>query len=1237
MTIRGRLLLLAGAMLLPYLVLIAAGAYLGREEAIDRALAEQQLEAEQAAAQLGSHVERARALLAGVEAAVADDLGAEQRNDGRLRKLHAEVSGSASTLSVIAADGRLVASATLGLAERAGVNLSNAPTFRAAMDTRAFAVGAPARSPVTGEWVVVMARPILGPGGEPRAVTAAITPLDRLDEIVDGLRSSPEGVVVLTTEKGALLARAPRDPRLRGADLSGSREFRVAREGATFVGQTQAEDGATLYGASVPVPNAPWQVFVAVPASAALAPAIARLREQLLVALLMVFAAGAVAWWAARGVSGPIQELRRVVNVLAQGKLSQRVAQRPSGEIGDLAADFNRMAEELEQAEQRLRGLVALSSDWFWETDPDGRLTRIDGDAMALLGIPASEALGKLTTEAGLYVNGDVAAHLRRLEERRPFRDVEFVRLGADRSVARVLLVSGEPRLGSDGQLLGYRGVARDVTDRNRLEAMLRRVRERLQLVVDAVPAMLAYADARRNFVFVNRTYEELTGRSPAETVGRPVREVLGEEVFALIEPYMSRAYAGEHVEFERRHRRRDGEMRDLRIQYAPDRDASGKVQGIVGLVSDVTELKATQRQLAASEARFRSIAELSSDWIWETDAQHRFTFVSSGLERALDLSAEGVLGKARWELDFVDVAESDWSAHRAVLEAQQPFTDLRLKRRNRAGRVTYQSLSGRPVFAESGAFLGYRGIGGDITAQVEAEIALRAERDRLSHVLETMGEGLSIFDSRGHFVLINAAAERIFGMSRREVIGMHYLKVPWKRLPLGGDRASMPQESFERLRAGALKEYGPAAYIVEFPDGRQRIMSQHSVRLEDDKGRFAGVVATYEDITERVRSEGRNQLFLASSLDGYWMVDMEGRILEVNRALCELLGYEQQELVGASSLALAVGGSPEQVRERLEQVRAQGYARYETEGRRKDGTVIQVGASATYLPIEGGRVGVFYRDITERKRAEQALADSKRQIEELNIDLERRVEERTAALSAAYREMESFSYTVSHDLRAPLRAISGFSHVLIEDFHGEIPAEAQRLLARVAQNAERMGTLIDGLLEFGRLSRQSLRLQRLNPADVVREVVEEHAHAREGREVEIRIGDMPECRADRVLLKQVYANLISNALKFTRLRKKARIEVGAITMGLGPVYYVRDNGTGFDMQYSKKLFHMFERLHSPAEFEGNGVGLALVRRIIERHGGETWADSALDRGATFFFRLGDESAARRIAGEKAA
>jgi len=238
------------------------------------------------------------------------------------------------------------------------------------------------------------------------------------------------------------------------------------------------------------------------------------------------------------------------------------------------------------------------------------------------------------------------------------------------------------------------------------------------------------------------------------------------------------------------------------------------------------------------------------------------------------------------------------------------------------------------------------------------------------------------------------------------------------------------------------------------------------------------------------------------------------------------------------------------------------------------------------------------------------------------NAELERRVLERTAQLEAANQELESFSYSVSHDLRSPLRAIEGFTRILVEDHAGELGPKAQGYLERVRRNALRMGTLIDDLLQFSRLSRKELQKQEVEPAALVHQVLEELDPAAEGRDVRVDVGDLPACDADPAMLKQVYANLLSNALKFSQYRSPAVVRVAAERRGGDVVYSVSDNGAGFDMRYADKLFGVFQRLHRAEEYEGTGVGLAIVQRIIHRHGGEVWAASAPDEGATFYFTL---------------
>jgi len=246
--------------------------------------------------------------------------------------------------------------------------------------------------------------------------------------------------------------------------------------------------------------------------------------------------------------------------------------------------------------------------------------------------------------------------------------------------------------------------------------------------------------------------------------------------------------------------------------------------------------------------------------------------------------------------------------------------------------------------------------------------------------------------------------------------------------------------------------------------------------------------------------------------------------------------------------------------------------------------------------------------------------------LETAKEDLERRVVERTAQLNAANNELESFSYSVAHDLRAPLRAMDGFSRLVVEDFAPLLPDEAQRYLHLVRENAQQMGRLIDDLLTFARLSRQPVNRQPVHTADLVEQVVKDLQRDREGRAVQVAINDLPVCQADPALLKQVFANLLSNALKFTRTREEARIEVRSQTDDGEPVYVVKDNGVGFDMQYVGKLFGVFQRLHRAEEYEGTGVGLAIVQRIIHRHGGRIWAEAEVDKGATFYFTLGGDS-----------
>jgi light-regulated signal transduction histidine kinase (bacteriophytochrome) len=226
-------------------------------------------------------------------------------------------------------------------------------------------------------------------------------------------------------------------------------------------------------------------------------------------------------------------------------------------------------------------------------------------------------------------------------------------------------------------------------------------------------------------------------------------------------------------------------------------------------------------------------------------------------------------------------------------------------------------------------------------------------------------------------------------------------------------------------------------------------------------------------------------------------------------------------------------------------------------------------------------------------------------------------------ATEASNRELEAFTYSVSHDLRAPLRHISGFSKILTEEYGSTLSPEAQHHLQRIQEGTQRMGHLVDDLLNLGRVGRQGLHLQVTDLKKLVEDLISESLSDTEKHQVKWKIGSLPFVECDPALMKQVFQNLLSNALKFTRPRSKALIEVGQEDQEGTPVVYVRDNGVGFNMKYSDKLFGVFQRLHRAEDFEGTGVGLATVQRIIQKHGGRIWAEAELDKGATFYFTLG--------------
>ncbi len=452
-----------------------------------------------------------------------------------------------------------------------------------------------------------------------------------------------------------------------------------------------------------------------------------------------------------------------------------------------------------------------------------------------------------------------------------------------------------------------------------------------------------------------------------------------------------------------------------------------------------------------------------------------------------------------------------------------------------------------------------------------------------------------------------------------------------WEAIVHADDRAILQRH----LEAMLVNEPHESEFRVIARDGEVRWVSHRTMPIMDPlTGRVTGYYAAGQDVTDRKRneaalreSEEKYRQLVEDAGSIILRLGPDGTIWYVNEFAERFFGYGPGELQGrdvAGTIVPLVDSDGVRMGEVVHGIcrdPSESFT-HQNENMRKDGSrVFVTWTNRAIVGEDGSPLGILCvgNDITRLKEAE----DENRQ---LYAELEERVKKRTEDLAAANRELESFTYTVSHDLRSPLRAIDGYTYILLHEHRPELSEAALRYLDQISQNARRMARLIDDLLNFSRTGRQALAIRDIDPAVLVSEALDDLAGERQGREIRITVGGLAPCRADPALLKQVYSNLIGNALKFTRNRGDAVIEIGSYDENGRPVYYVRDNGVGFDQKYASTLFKVFHRLHDAREYEGTGVGLAIVQRIIERHGGRIWVESEPEKGTTFFFTLGEEN-----------
>ena len=733
---------------------------------------------------------------------------------------------------------------------------------------------------------------------------------------------------------------------------------------------------------------------------------------------------------------------------------------------------------------------------------------------------------------------------------------------------------------------------------------------------LEAAANAIVITDRKGDILWVNPAFTSLTGYTREEAIGRNPRVLKsGKHSPEFYADLWRTINAGSIWRGEMTNRRKDGSLYIEDMTITPVRDSGGEISGFIAIKQDVTVQKRAEETVRELQRQQRALLENIPDIAWVKDKERRYVAVNDAFSKAYGHAPEEIIGKT--DLDFfpAELAESYRADDKHVMDSrkrkhvEEPFEDA-------AGDRTWIDTIKSPIVDDLGEVVGTAGIARDITERKQAEEALRASEERFRIAAETANDVVYEWD-------LKQSVEWLGKID--DMLGYEPGEFP---RTLNGWAASVHPEDLERTMAAIQAHLeGRAPYAIEYrvrrKDGVYRWWSARGAVARTPDGKPTRWIGSITDITERKQAEERltqerdlSEAILNNMPGLFYLITEKGRFLRWNRQFETVSGYSGEEIARMHPLDIFPAEHKGLVAEQILQVFKTGRGKVEANLLTKQGEQLPFYFTGGTVIVDGqpclAGTGI---DITERKRAEEEIC-------KLNAELEQRVQERTAELSAINKELETFSYSVSHDLRAPLRGIDGFSKLLVEDYGDKLDDTAKDYLQRIRAAAQRMAKLIDDMLGLSGITRTELNHEPVNLSELARAVGAELQRREPDRQVELLIADGLAAEGDWQLLRVALENLLGNAWKFTGKTPQARVEFGATQQDGATAYFVRDNGAGFDMQYAHNLFGAFQRLHGVREFEGTGIGLATVQRIIHRHGGRVWAEGEVNKGATFYFTL---------------